>query len=199
MLLKLGELGLTENTIIIFQSDNGHSVEERAHNGGGSAGIFRGQKASLFEGGIRVPAAISWPAKLKGGEVRDQMAVNADWMPTLAELCGINLDTKGLDGKSLVPIIKDKNMKSLHSDGFCWQMQKRWAARKGDWKLHGSIISQEDDSSFKSDNLFLVNLQDDPGEQTNLVNKYPEKVKELLKQYENWVEKNSKRWSINRQ
>jgi arylsulfatase A len=189
LLQKLRELGLTENTIIIFQSDNGHSVEERAHYGGGSAGIFRGQKASLYEGGIRVPAAISWPAKLKGGEVRDQMAVNADWMPTLADLCGINLDTKELDGKSLVPIIKDKNMESLHSNGFCWQIQKRWAARKGDWKLHGNVSVQGEEPSTEG-NLFLVNLKDDPGEQTNLAKKYPEKVKELLAQYETWLENN---------
>ena len=57
------------------------------------SGIFRGTKFSLFEGGIRVPAAINWPGKIKAGEVREQLVVNADWMPTLAELCGIDLDT----------------------------------------------------------------------------------------------------------
>jgi arylsulfatase A-like enzyme len=189
LLNKLEELGLTDNTIIVFQSDNGHSVEERAHFGGGSAGIFRGNKASLFEGGIRVPAAISWPARLKAGEVRDQMAVNADWMPTLAELCGIDLDTKDLDGKSLVPIIQDNSMESLHSDGFCWQTMKRWVSRRGDWKLHGHLITPGEGAP-SAENLFLVNLKDDPGEKTNLAEKYPEMVKELMAQYESWLERN---------
>ena len=75
----------------------------------------------MFEGDTRVPAAISWPAGLKSGQVRDQMAVNADWMPTLADLCGIDLYTRYLDGRSLIPVIQDKNAESQH-DGFCWQL-----------------------------------------------------------------------------
>ena len=80
----LEQRGLTENTIIVFQSDNGHSTEERAHHGGGFTGPFRGAKQSLFEGGIRVPAAISWPGKIKPNQVRDQFVSVVDWMPTLA-------------------------------------------------------------------------------------------------------------------
>jgi arylsulfatase A len=179
---KLEDLKLVDNTIIVFQSDNGHSGEERAHHGGGSAGIYKGRKASLYEGGIRVPAAISWPAKLKAGEVRDQMGVIADWMPTLAELCGINLDTKDLDGKSLVPIINDGSLKSLHYDGFCFQFQKHWVARKGDWKLQGTFA---DDSSIEN-KLFLVDLKNDPGEANNLVKEHPEMVEELLEMFEDW-------------
>jgi arylsulfatase A-like enzyme len=191
---KIGELleslerfGLRENTIIIFQSDNGYSTEERAHFGGGNAGIFRGSKFSLFEGGIRVPAAISWPAKLKPGEVRNQMAVNADWMPTLAELCDIDLDTNELDGKSLVAIIKQKEHETLHNQ-FCWQNGKHWAARKDNWKLLGNPAIRGEEFLPK-DSLFLVNLKDDPGEINNLAEKYPEKVNEL-EQYKSWVEKN---------
>ncbi len=188
LLKKLDELGLRDNTIIVFQSDNGYSTEVRAHYGGGSAGIFRGSKFSLFEGGIRVPAAISWPAKIKSGEVRNQLCVNADWMPTLAELCGINLDTRDLDGKSLVPVIGDNNALSRHADGFCWQSGKQWAARKGDWKLIINAISGE--KGYPADTVFLVNLKEDMGERTNLVDKYPEKVKELRNQFEQWLERN---------
>jgi arylsulfatase A-like enzyme len=189
LLQKLNDLGLRENTIIIFQSDNGYSTEERAHHGGGYSGIFRGSKFSLFEGGIRVPAAISWPAKLKAGEVRNQMAVNADWMPTLAELCDINLDTNELDGKCLIPVIQDKTAKSKHAEGFCWQNGQHWAARKGDWKLHGNpAISGE--IFLPNDSLFLVNLANDPGEENNIADKHPEKVTELVVQYEKWLENN---------
>lgn len=112
ILEKLEELNLIENTIIVFQSDNGHSTEQRAHFGGGNSGIYRGAKQSLFEGGIRVPAAISWKNKIPKGEIRNQFAVNTDWIPTLADLCGIKLNTKNLDGKSLVPIIKISDLKN---------------------------------------------------------------------------------------
>lgn len=187
LLQKLDNLGLRENTIIVFQSDNGYSTEERAHYGGGSAGILRGSKFSLFEGGLRVPAAISWPAKIKAGEVRDQICVNADWMPTLAELCGINLNAKDLDGKSLCPIIENKNAKSQHEDGFCWQSGKHWAARKGDWKLLGypTILGE---NFLSEDSLFLVNLKIDPGEKNNIAKKYPGKLNELKTLYKKWLD-----------
>ena len=64
LMAKLDALGLRERTIVIVQSDHGHSTEERAHFGGGSAGPYRGAKFSLFEGGIRVPAIVSWPGHL---------------------------------------------------------------------------------------------------------------------------------------
>ena len=151
-----------------------------------------GAKGSLFEGGIRVPAAISWPAKLKAGEGRNQLAVNADWMPTLAELCNIELDTSELDGKNLVPIIGNPNLESTHINGFCWQTGRQWAARKGDWKLliNPPLIPGEP-FSF-SDSLVLFNLKNDPGEKRNLADVYPEKVEELKNQYKKWHTKNIK-------
>ena len=189
LLQKLEELKIRANTIIIFQSDNGYSTEERAHFGGGSAGILRGSKFSLFEGGIRVPAAVSWPAQLKAGEVRNQVAVNADWMPTLAELCGIDLNTNDLDGKSLVPIIKHKEHETLHQQ-FCWKNGKHWAARKDNWKLLGNPAIRGE--VFQpQDSLFLVNLKNDPSEMNNLASEYSNKVKELKNQYEIWLRKNT--------
>ncbi|MBI1343313.1 MAG: sulfatase-like hydrolase/transferase [Terrimonas sp.] len=187
LLDKVKELGLTDNTIIIFQSDNGYSTEERAHFGGGSAGIYRGAKACLFEGGIRVPSLISWPGKIAKDEWRDQMAVNTDWLPTLAELCNIKLDAAKLDGKSLVPVLNSAKAASLHEEGYCWAFKKMWAARKGKWKLLGN----PDDTSKKGiltekDRLFLVNLETDPGEMHNLASEYPEIVKTLTTQYQQW-------------
>ena len=81
--------GLDENTVIIFQSDNGHSTEVRTFGGGGYCGDYRGGKFSLFEGGIRVPAIVSWPGHFPEGETRDQVAMNIDWFPTIVELCGL--------------------------------------------------------------------------------------------------------------
>jgi arylsulfatase A len=193
LLKKVTELGLSKNTIVIFQSDNGYSTEERAHFGGGSAGIYRGAKACLFEGGIRVPSIISWPGKIPEGQVRGQFAVNTDWLPTLAELCNIKLDTKTLDGKSLVQVINNSETVTLHTDGYCWAFGKNmWVARKGKWKLLGNPV----DTSHKgvlteADSLFLVDLETDPGEINNLSSVYPEVTGELKKQYLLW-EKNNK-------
>ena len=183
LLSKVKELGLSKNTIIIFQSDNGYSTEERAHFGGGSSGVYRGAKACLFEGGIRVPSIISWPGKIPVGEVRDQFAVNTDWMPTLAELCQINFNSKNLDGKSLVQVIRNGNAPTLHSEGYCWAFRDMWVARKGKWKLLGNPYDTSQRDYTFSEKLFLVNLEEDPGEKNNLAAEYPDKVKELENQY----------------
>jgi arylsulfatase A-like enzyme len=181
LIAKLESLGLKENTIIVFQSDNGYANTQRAHGGGGSSGPYRGHKGSLFEGGIRVPAAISWTKNIQPNQTRHQMAVIADWMPTLAYLCGIELNKDDLDGKSLVPILKNENIKSLH-DEYTWQYQKQKAVRKGDWKL---LINPVIKDLFYKNTIkqkppyFLVNLKDDIGETTNLAEKHPKKVKEL--------------------
>ena len=188
LISKLKSLNLYENTIIVFQSDNGYSTEERAHFGGGNSGPYRGAKSCLFEGGFRVPASISWPAKLPNNEVRDQFAVNADWMPTLAELCNIGLNTKELDGKSLLPVIKNNSAKSQHNTIFSWQHGKQWATRSGKWKLLGNPVDKSNQAELTAnDKLFLVDLEKDPGEKTNLTAKYPEKVKELENQYRIWL------------
>jgi len=188
LLSKVKELGLSKNTIIIFQSDNGYSTEERAHFGGGSSGVYRGAKACLFEGGIRVPSIISWPGKIPVGEVRNQFAVNTDWMPTLAEFCQIDLNSNNLDGKSLVQVIRNGNAPTLHSEGYCWAFRDMWVARKGKWKLLGNPYDTSQRDYTFSEKLFLVNLEVDPGEKNNLAEKHPEKVRELENQYRKWQE-----------
>ncbi len=187
LLAELDRLGLRDNTIIVFQSDNGHSTEERAHWGGGSAGPYRGAKQCLFEGGIRVPAAISWPGKIPSGDVRDQLAVNVDWMPTLAVLCGIELNTLDLDGKSLVPLIYDPNAQTPHADGYCWRFKDMWVARKGKWKLIGNPFDTSLRDYIFEEDRFLANLEADPGERTNLASQHPDIVNMLEKQYRDWL------------
>ncbi len=192
LLKKLDELEIKDNTIIVFQSDNGHSTEQRAHFGGGNAGPYRGAKSSLFEGGIRVPAAITWPNKIQKGAIRNQFGVNSDWMPTLAELCGIKLDSQDLDGKSLVSIIHNEKEKTRHTEGYCWEYQDMWVARKGHWKLLGNPRDTSKKTYKLKEKRFLVNLDDDIGETKNLAKKYPNKVIELEQQYRNWLKRNSK-------
>lgn len=186
LLRKIEYLGLDKNTIIIFQSDNGYSTEERAHFGGGNAGILRGSKFSLFEGGIRVPAIICWPEKIKQGEIRDQLATNLDWMPTLADLCNFDINLKDLDGKSLMGILRDKTKETPH-ESFCWQNGKHWAVRKGDWKLLGYPYILHEQFEPK-DSLFLVNLINDPGEKTNIIEVNKNKANELESIFKKWEE-----------
>jgi|TARA_B110000881_G_scaffold184732_1_gene172618 arylsulfatase A len=176
LLKKVDEAGLAEDTIIIFQSDHGASEEVRAHNGGGSAGPHRGAKFSLYEGGIRVPAIISWPGKLPQNESRNQVATGCDWYPTLMELCGVPAPAHKIDGKSLVPVLKSKDRPTAH-ESFNWKSGKAVAIREGKWKL---IMTGE--------KVELYNLPSDLGEANNLVKKDPEVVERLQKKSRDYWE-----------
>ncbi|HUE69381.1 MAG TPA: sulfatase-like hydrolase/transferase [Pirellulaceae bacterium] len=177
-------LGLRERTIIVFQSDNGHSTEERAHFGGGSAGPYRGAKFSLFEGGIRLPAMISWPGQIPTGVARDQVGHACDWLPTLAELASVELPAARLDGRSLTGVIRDAKAPSPHADHpLHWQVgtgpNADWAVRVGDWKLIGSTRDTTDGRRPVKVSNFLANLKTDPAEMTNFADQNPEIVTRL--------------------
>jgi len=178
----LEDSGLREKTIVVYQSDNGHSVEERAHFGGGSSGPYRGAKFSVFEGGIRLPAIISWPGHLPEGETRAQIAHGCDWLPTLAELCGVALPKSELNGRGLVPVIRSNDASSPH-DYLQWRLGNQWAVRQGPWKLlHNPNDAADEEKLAAADKQwFLVNINDDPGEQKNLAQQHPDIVERLRK------------------
>lgn len=190
--------GLTEETIVVFQSDHGHSTEERAFFGGGSAGPYRGAKFSLFEGGIRVPAIISWPGQIPEGVARDPLGHSCDWLPTLLDLCGIEEDGIGLeapldlDGRSLAGVILDESSPTPH-EVVHWQVGRgegaQWAVRRGPWKLIGNPRDTTETAEANVPGLgprFLANLDDDPGERTNLLNAHPEIARGLEAEHERW-------------
>ena len=170
LLSEIENAGLTNDTIIIFQSDHGASEEVRAHKGGGSAGPHRGAKFSLYEGGIRVPAIISWPGNLPQNEVRNQIATGCDWFPTIMELCKIPAAEHQIDGKSLLPVINSKSARSAHKI-FHWKSGNSVAVREGKWKLVMSGKKAE-----------LFDLPNDLGESRNLVKEHPETVEKLREQ-----------------
>lgn len=187
----LEALGLRDDTILVFQSDHGHSTEQRAHYGGGSAGPFRGAKFSLFEGGIRVPAIVSWPGGLPQGVTSDALAHSCDWFPTLAELAGIKVpNDRHIDGKSLAHTIRER-APSPH-ETVHWQVgtdpkKAQWAVRKGRWKLVGNPRDTTADPEKKypaPGSLFLSDLESDPGESKNFASEHPEIVAELEKLHE---------------
>ena len=152
---RLDKLNLRKDTIVVFQSDNGHSTESYAirgtehasgypkghrygaNGGGGNTGKWIGSKGSFLEGGVRTPAIISYPARLPQDTARDQVVTVMDWYPTVLELCGIAPPKVTLDGRSLLPILKDAKAASEHETLY-FQWQQRWAVRQGAWKLIGT-------------------------------------------------------------
>ncbi len=183
----LDEVGLAEDTIVIFQSDHGHSTEVRTGGGGGDAGPYRGAKFSLFEGGIRVPAIIRYPEVVPSNAVRDQLATGCDWYPTILDLCGVDLPDHKIDGKSIKPIIRSAESPTPH-DVFHWKTGRdQWAVREGNWKLIGNPRDTSNQAEItEEDKLFLVNLEEDVSEMTNMAGDHPDMVKKLQKLHEEW-------------
>jgi arylsulfatase A-like enzyme len=190
LMKKLDDTALRDQTIVVLQSDNGHSTEERAHFGGGSAGIYRGQKFSLFEGGIRLPGMISWTHHLPEGEVRGQMVHACDWMPTLGGLCGVKLLNPDIDGRDILPVIRSAEAPSPH-EVLHWHVgpakQPQWAVREGEWKLIANVQSSPDPNLTAEDRrFFLSNPAADPSEKTNQAASHPEIVQRLRKLHDDW-------------
>ena len=203
---KLEATGLRKKTVVILMSDNGHSAEDSAgisvddhssgyprghyylaHGGGGNTGKWIGQKATFLEGGIRVPAMISYPARLPQGQTRDQIVTIMDWFPTVLELCGIKQEPGApkLDGHNMTDVIADPKAASAHEVlHFAWA--SNWTVRKGDWKL-----IQQMDRKAKTPSLSLHNLAEPNPEVKDHAREQPEIVRELRAVHEAW-EKNVK-------
>ncbi|HZZ41955.1 MAG TPA: sulfatase-like hydrolase/transferase [Tepidisphaeraceae bacterium] len=191
VLAKLDELKLREDTIVVFMSDQGHSTEVRTFGGGGNAGPYRGAKFSLFEGGIRVPAMISWVGHLPEGEVRGQLATGCDWLPTLTELAGVKVPdevAKKLDGKSLMGVIQSAEAKTPH-ERFYWASGKnQWVVREGDWKMIGNPYDPTNKGPLgKGDAFYLVNLKEDIGEMHNVAAAHPDLVQHFRELHQAWM------------
>ena len=189
VMAKLESLHLLENTVVCFMSDQGHSTEGAAFGGGGSAGPYRGAKFSLFEGGTRVPAMISWRGHLPAGQVRDQLVSGCDWLPTLAELCDVPIPKDNdLDGRSMMPIVRSSDAKTAHPV-LQWETENNeWAVRDGDWKLIGNPLDPTRKGKQPTlDALWLSNLATDIGEKTNFAESHHDLVKKLQQMHRDWI------------
>lgn len=163
---KLEALGLAENTLLVFISDNGG--ETFGHNG-----PLNGAKGSLLEGGHRVPAIAYWKDKIKPA-VTDQTTLTFDWMPTFLSLAGVALPTASpLDGQDLSALILENE--ALPDRPVFWRYRHERSIRQGQWKL----LLQEQDT-------LLFDLVTDLGEQTNLANSQPALMDSLLRQLQVW-------------
>ena len=141
---------------------------------------------------MRIPGIVSMPGTLPQGEVRRQMATGCDWLPTIAEVCGVSPPKCKLDGKSLLPVILSAEAPSPH-ETFYWQLGRgpraQWVVREGDWKLLGNPQDRSQKAPLtKDDKLFLVNLAEDVTEMKNLAKEHPDVVQRLLKVHDEYVE-----------
>jgi arylsulfatase A-like enzyme len=187
--------GLAKNTLIIFTSDNGpwrnlpprmFSNDEVAPWHGGSTGALAGAKGTSYEGGFRVPAIFNWPDTIPDGQVNTQMASTLDVHATLLSLAGIdnaNLDELKLDGYDLLPMLT-KNAPSPRNEFYYFTGSYLDAVRDKRWKLRISYkaddwISPEINTGEEPIIIELFDLQNDPFEQFNRANEYPEHVTRL--------------------
>jgi len=173
VVMKLKDKGLWENTLLFFLTDNGGAKAMNANNG-----ILRGFKGSLYEGGIRTPWVVSWPARLAGGRTIDAPVISLDILPTVIDAMGAKDKVKRVfDGKSLLPLLTRKS--TAHHPVLYWnsgEPKGEWAVREGDWKAHGFKQKYE-----------LYDLVRDPSEKTDLAAKRPELAKRLAKRHETWL------------
>lgn len=175
ILEKLEVLGLTENTLVIFTSDNGPHQEGGADpDFFNSNGPFQGYKRDLYEGGIRVPMLAKWPAKIPSGIEVDHISSFWDVMPTLCDLVGIN-SPDNIDGISFLPTLMGEMNQPEH-DYLYWEFHEqngKQAVRMGDWKaIRLNTFDKESD-------FLLFDLSKDPQETNNLSSVQPEKSEEL--------------------
>jgi arylsulfatase A-like enzyme len=194
---ELERQGLREDTCIFFQSDNGPSRETRNWlNGrtdpypGGGVCSLKGHKFSLFEGGIRSPALMSWPARIPPGQTIRGTGVAMDIFPTFLRAAGGEPGRYELDGLDVLPMVAD-GAPSPHDDIF-WELGRQTAVRRGRWKLvlEGQLV----EGTPPRDAVFLGDLEADPGEGRNLRDERPALVDDLRGSAENWRRGIEERW-----
>lgn len=167
---SIQELGIEENTIVIFTSDNGPWLIKGEH-GGSALPLFEGKMTS-FEGGQRVPAIIKWPAKIPAGSVCEEMALSMDLFPTFAQITGAQMPM-GLepDGKVILDLLTAKEGATTPHEYFFYGTS---AVRSGDWKYHAKEHFKVKATKRKTQGPTLYNLKDDIGETNNVIAEHPE-------------------------
>ena len=111
VLNALEEAGLTDDTLVVFTSDNGGQLSAGANNG-----PLRGGKETVYEGGLRVPCAVRWPGVTRPGTRTDLVALTMDWFPTLLDAAGAEYGTAGLDGRTLTPTLRGEDQPPLRDE-----------------------------------------------------------------------------------
>jgi len=186
----LSELGLDQNTLVIFSSDNGPSHGGPGLNAGSTGGL-KGRKVDIFQGGVNVPFIVRWPGHVDAGKVENQSLLSAvDLLPTFCDLAGKELPSEYKpDGESFVPIFNNTSFERTKPLFWEWRFPiennspnhaERWpvmAVRQGNWKLF---------ANNSRDRVELYNISEDIFEKNNLADKNPETVNELIGLWDRW-------------
>ena len=169
---KVKDAGLENDTLVTFISDNGGPPANGSTNG-----PLNGQKATTWEGGIRVPFLIKWPGQLPANQDYSQPVIQLDLGTTVLAAAEAKVDdAQKLDGVNLLPYLKGENKDAPHQSLY-WRFGEQIALRKGDWKL----LKVRGDEQAR-----LYNLKDDVGEKTDLAARNPELLSELQKEWDTW-------------
>ncbi|MBW3629311.1 MAG: sulfatase-like hydrolase/transferase, partial [Gemmatimonadetes bacterium] len=183
---RLTALGLDENTVVVFTSDNG------GHGNSTSNEPLRGSKGMLYEGGVRVPLAVRWSGVARPGSRNDTPNITMDLFPTLLELAGAPLPLSlTIDGVSLVPLLR--GAPSLTRQALFWHFPvylEAYAGQTGPWRATPSSAMRQGDwkliESFEDGRLELYNLREHPSEKRDLAATHPAKARELREALARW-------------
>lgn len=181
LLEKLDELGLSDDTVIFFLSDNGGPEHKGAYNG-----ILREGKSSIYEGGYRIPFAMRWPSTLEAGGIYNKPVSSLDIFATISSLTSSPIG-KPLDGVDLIPYVTDENSKPAHNSIYLRKrLDNKYAIRHGEYKLLGFPSSS--DTGCDEYIYELYNLEESirEHESENIADKQQDKVKELKEIYQQW-------------
>ena len=193
VLEQLEESGVDDNTLVIFTADNGFApyveIPKMFADGYKPSGDFRGVKATLFEGGHRVPFLVRWPAEVEAGTKSDAMICTTDFLATFADILGDKgklPDNAAEDSLSFLPAMKQQG--ETRDSVIHHSIGGQFAIRKGPWKLHltkkgrggwGGMPGQPE-LNTDGERVQLYHMGNDPGETKNLEKQHPEKIEELV-------------------
>ncbi|MDI9497014.1 MAG: arylsulfatase [Bacillota bacterium] len=195
---KLKKLGIAENTLLIYTSDNGCSpmadFDELKAHGHNPSYLFRGMKADIYEGGHRVPLLMEWPEAMPQGERCDRLVCLSDLMATLADLLEIRLlDNQGEDSVSILPLMRKPQADEVRRDLVHQSIDGSLSLRRGCFKLalcpgSGGWSSPRPGEEAPDALCFqLFNLAEDVAEQKNLLDQYPDMVQEMKQTLMNYL------------
>lgn len=194
VLALLRELDLDNDTIVFFTSDNGPHAEGGAQPAFfKSSGPFRGIKRDLYEGGIRVPMIARWPGRIAPGSTSEHVSAFWDFLPTAAQLAGVEHNLDGIDGLSFVPALLRSGAQETH-EFLYWEFHERGgkqAVRWGNWK--GVRVGIKKDPAAPVE---LYDLASDPGETTDVAAAHPEVVAQI-RTYMQQAHTESDTWKLN--
>lgn len=189
ILNTLNEIGIDDNTLIIFTSDNGPWLNYGNH--GGSAGGLREGKNSVFEGGFRVPCIMRWPDVIPPGKVCSRMAGSIDLLPTLAAITGAELPEKQIDGVNILPLLEGDFNANPRREYYFYTDRALNAVRRDNWKLVLPHVHSSNENSIVGNDGWpgvfypihtpggLYDMRRDPGERYDMSAVFPEIVKNL--------------------